>query len=423
MLAGAEYVAIELPCEAASDRPEAVPRNVIHHERLVVSLFWNGPKPFECGVDVGVDPGPPEGLAGPSRVYLRIRSIHWRVAHDHAGETTSMHRRGHDGDEPAHRVANNNRRTFATNVAGDGHEFLGPAGHRITFAVVTIAVTGQVHGGDAISVRKLGHYMGPPVSVSPTAVDKDQARGTDLTPKEVVHVRVVHDHVAIFVADVQRTPEPGRGIFSRSKFHRSTLTNRGWPPPHLHDCCKSPTIPPMGQFTDYNPFADETLANPFPAYAEMRATCPMHRFDDYPHPLYTVTRYEDVAALLTNVDTWSSKYGQMPRFSVQGCLFDDPPNHTWYRRLVQKSFAPRHVAAMEDEISALVTALLDEMERDGRGDLHDALACPLPVLVIANILGVPTEDMDQFKAWSDEQLAAANASDAQASQAPREAMA
>ena len=55
-------------------------------------------------------------------------------------------------------------------------------------------------------------------------------------------------------------------------------------------------------------------------------------------------------------------------------------------------------------------------------DLHDALACPLPVLVIAHILGVPTDDIAQFKAWSDEQLAAANASDAEASRAPREAM-
>ena len=174
---------------------------------------------------------------------------------------------------------------------------------------------------------------------------------------------------------------------------------------------------------DYNPFAAETLADPFPAYAELRQECPMHRFEDFAHPLYTVTRYDDVVSLLTDVDTWSSHYGQMPRYTVQGCLFSDPPTHTWYRQLVQKSFAPRHVAAMEDEISALVGELVDEMERDGRSDLHDALACPLPVIVIAKILGVPTSDMEQFKAWSDEQLAAANAADMEASRAPREAMA
>ena len=178
----------------------------------------------------------------------------------------------------------------------------------------------------------------------------------------------------------------------------------------------------MGDHVEYNPFAPDTMADPFPAYAELREQCPMHRFDDYAHPLYTTTRYDDVVELLTDVDTWSSHYGQMPRYSVQGCLFSDPPNHTWYRKLVQKSFAPRHVAAMETGVSDLVGALLDEMERDRRGDLHDALACPLPVLVIAHILGVPTDDIEQFKAWSDEQLAASNASDAEASRAPREAM-
>ena len=148
----------------------------------------------------------------------------------------------------------------------------------------------------------------------------------------------------------------------------------------------------MADSVDYDPFAPDPLRDPFPAYAELRESCPIHRFDEYAHPLWTVTRYDDVTTLLTNVDLWSSHYGQMPRYSVQGCLFSDPPSHTWYRKLVQKSFAPRHVAAMEDGIAGLVTELLDEMERDHRGDLHDALACPLPVLVIAHILGVPTDD-------------------------------
>ena len=135
-----------------------------------------------------------------------------------------------------------------------------------------------------------------------------------------------------------------------------------------------------------------------------------------------MTRYEDVAEMLTDVETWSSHYGQMPRYSVQGCLFSDPPEHTWYRNLIQKSFAPRHVASMEDEITVLVKELVDEMERESKGDLHDALACPLPVLVIAKILGIPTKDIDQFKAWSDAQLAASKSPNAEDSKAPREAM-
>ncbi len=173
---------------------------------------------------------------------------------------------------------------------------------------------------------------------------------------------------------------------------------------------------------EYNPFAQETLDNPFHAYGRLRKECPVHQFNDFPHPLFTMTRYEDVVQLLTNIELWSSHYGQMPRYSVQGCLFSDPPQHTWYRKLIQKSFAPRHVAAMEAEISALVDQLLDELEGKSKTDLHDALACPLPVLVIAKILGVPTEDIDQFKAWSDQQLAEANAPDTEAPNTARKAM-
>ena len=178
----------------------------------------------------------------------------------------------------------------------------------------------------------------------------------------------------------------------------------------------------MASETEYNPFAANTLDDPFSEYEKLRQECPVHKFDDFSHPLFTVTRYEDVVQLLTNIEMWSSHYGQMPRYSVQGCLFSDPPQHTWYRKLIQKSFAPRHVAAMEGEISALVDQLLDEMESEKRSDLHDALACPLPVLVIAKILGVPTKDIDQFKAWSDQQLAEAGAPDMEGPKAARQAM-
>lgn len=173
---------------------------------------------------------------------------------------------------------------------------------------------------------------------------------------------------------------------------------------------------------DYNPFGPEVLADPFPAYAELRSGCPMHRFDGYDHPLYTATRYDDVVELLTDIDRWSSHYGQMPSYSVKGCLFSDPPEHTAFRKLVQKSFAPRHVARMEPEITTLVTELLDLMEAKGTGDIHDDLACPLPVLIIAKILGVATEDLAQFKQWSDDQLAAANERDPRAGDASRQAI-
>lgn len=175
--------------------------------------------------------------------------------------------------------------------------------------------------------------------------------------------------------------------------------------------------------TGYNPFAPETMADPFPAYAELLAHCPVHRFDGFTHPLYTAVRHADVTAVLTDIELWSSHYGQSPRYAVQGCLFSDPPEHTMYRKLVQKSFAPRHVAAMEGEIGALVDELLDVMEPKGSADLHDDLACPLPVIVIAKILGVPPGDINDFKLWSDQSVAAMGSPDPHASDEPRAAIA
>jgi len=174
---------------------------------------------------------------------------------------------------------------------------------------------------------------------------------------------------------------------------------------------------------DYNPFGHEVMADPFAAYAELRSGCPMHQYDGYDHPLYTATRYDDVVELLTDIDRWSSRYGQMPSYSDKGCLFSDPPEHTVFRKLVLKSFAPRHVARMEPEITALVTELLDLMEAKGIGDIHDDLACPLPVLIIAKILGVATEDLARFKQWSDDQLDAANSRNPRAGDASRQAIA
>ena len=112
----------------------------------------------------------------------------------------------------------------------------------------------------------------------------------------------------------------------------------------------------------------------------------------------------------------------MPRYSVQGCLFSDPPEHTWYRKTHSTKFAPRHVAAMEPEITALVKELVDVMEEEKTNDIHDALACPLPVLVIAQILGIPTEDINQFKEWVMLELAASKSPNADDSKAPQHAM-
>jgi cytochrome P450 len=175
-----------------------------------------------------------------------------------------------------------------------------------------------------------------------------------------------------------------------------------------------------GHDVGYDPFSPEVMDDPFPTYTELRERCPVHRFDGFEPPFLTMTRHTDVAAMLRDWETWSSHYGQSPRFAVTGCLFSDPPAHTMYRRLVQQGFTPRVVERIEPDIERLADELIDGLLARGddsgrRGDLHDDIACPLPVLVIAHILGVPTDRIAQFKEWSDKQVEAMNSSDPNAS--------
>jgi cytochrome P450 len=173
---------------------------------------------------------------------------------------------------------------------------------------------------------------------------------------------------------------------------------------------------------DYDPFSAGVLADPMAAYAELRAQCPVHHFEDFTPDFWTVTRHDDVLAVLKDTETWSSRYGQTQHFVRAGCLNQDPPQHTEFRRLFQAGFAPRMVGHLEDEITALASSLLDDLEPLGRGDLHDLYACPLPVIVIATLLGIPPTELAQFKQWSDDLVATFNSPDKHAPDATREEM-
>ncbi len=81
-------------------------------------------------------------------------------------------------------------------------------------------------------------------------------------------------------------------------------------------------------------------------------------------------------------------------------LFTDPPDHTRLRGLVSKAFTPRSIGAMGPRVREIVDELLDEIDESGEVDIIDALAFPLPMIVIAEMLGVPAKDRDRFRAWS-----------------------
>jgi len=161
----------------------------------------------------------------------------------------------------------------------------------------------------------------------------------------------------------------------------------------------------------YNPLSPRVYLNPYPKYAELRAKAPLHW-----SPLlesWVATRYADVDAILRDQKRFSNDPRQRQRTRAarptptvdnpggQSMLFVDPPEHTRLRALVNKAFTPQAIATLTPRIQAIVQELLDQIPEPSHFDLIDTLAYPLPVIVMAELLGIPPQDRAQFKYWSD----------------------
>jgi cytochrome P450 len=151
----------------------------------------------------------------------------------------------------------------------------------------------------------------------------------------------------------------------------------------------------------YDPMSEETLHDPFAAYARLRAECPVHHHESFTPPFFTVTRYADVIEVLRDVRTWSMKYGPSPQYTRGSGLVSDPPEHTEFRRLFVRGFTPRTVGGLEQELEAIASQLLDAMAPLGSADFQAAFAYPFPMTVIARLLGIPEEDLALFEEMSD----------------------
>ena len=163
-------------------------------------------------------------------------------------------------------------------------------------------------------------------------------------------------------------------------------------------------------------FGPKMLADPYPLYARLRSTDPVSWADQFGG--WVLTRYADVTAVLRSPDASSDRAAAVrqrvgPEF--QGMfelrshmmLNADPPRHTRLRMLVNKAFTPKTVEELAPFIRAFVDKALDAAAARGRMELMADLAFPLPATVIAEMLGVPAEDRDRFKQWSDDTTAAA----------------
>lgn len=147
--------------------------------------------------------------------------------------------------------------------------------------------------------------------------------------------------------------------------------------------------------------SNDRFSNPFDWYAEMRQKSPVYY--DAEQQSWMVFRYNDVKTVFANWQLFSSKVPHPPEQTdfTQSLNFTDPPKHRSLRSLVAKVFTARRVEELAPRITHITHELIDQVQAQHRMDFVHDLAIPLPVIVIAEILGVPVADRADFKRWSD----------------------
>lgn len=153
----------------------------------------------------------------------------------------------------------------------------------------------------------------------------------------------------------------------------------------------------------------ESWLEPFDWYEQMRADAPV-RYDER-RGAWDVFRYDAVKSVLDDDERFSvdprNAAGARPGEDdgpIGGTMLTrDPPRHDELRSVVEEAFRPRQLRELEPRMRAMTHELLDEAlaDADGQFDLVEALSYPLPVIVIAELLGVPSDEREQFKRWSD----------------------
>ena len=166
----------------------------------------------------------------------------------------------------------------------------------------------------------------------------------------------------------------------------------------------------------WNMMAPGFLEDPHSVYRALRENDPVHRSRQVRGWLFT--RYDDVLALFRDARLSANFINQagfdrMKKAQLKAgrteeelmrptMLNSDPPRHTRLRGLVSKAFTPRAIRALEGRMEQIVGQMLDATAGKSEFDVIDALAYPLPVIIIAELLGVPSEDRGRFRHWSDE---------------------
>ncbi|MEU4200057.1 cytochrome P450 [Streptomyces sp. NPDC045470] len=172
----------------------------------------------------------------------------------------------------------------------------------------------------------------------------------------------------------------------------------------------------MPDIIDLGAYGPDFVADPHPYYAKLRAQAPVHRVrvpEADTMDVWLVVGYEEVRAALADArlaKDWTRSAAPLlgpdedAEWQLMNMLDADPPQHTRLRKLVAREFTSRRVEALRPRVQQITDELLDTMlaAPDGRADLVEALAFPLPMTVICELLGVPDIERETFRVWSNE---------------------
>jgi cytochrome P450 len=159
---------------------------------------------------------------------------------------------------------------------------------------------------------------------------------------------------------------------------------------------------------DLHAYGEDFTADPYPVYARLRERGPVHhvRTPDTGE-MWLVVGHEEARAALADPRLSKNWQSLLPEGAggagfTTHMLDSDPPRHTRLRKLVSREFTPRRVEALRPRVQRITDDLIDAMLPGGSADLADALAFPLPMTVICELLGVPDLDREAFRGWSNE---------------------
>lgn len=163
----------------------------------------------------------------------------------------------------------------------------------------------------------------------------------------------------------------------------------------------------------YDPTAPAELLDPYQGWARAREEAPV--FYSPQHKVWFVMKWQDVAMILRDPDTFSSAHAfdtppppaDLAQRFPTGLTWEhtiasaDPPDHSRLRQFAQRALTPKLVADREPDIRALANSLLDEFPREGEVDLVKAYSEPLPLMLITRLVGAPDEDIPKWRRWTD----------------------